>query len=117
MFFLLGSALADATTYGPYPINQEVDKPSGYSKVVCFSVPEYITASVILVNVDTQELISLYTSSSNTPMWYFYIPNGTYEIVSLSTSNAYIKINGFSYEVGDQVTFLISGSIIAYPEE
>ena len=115
--FLLSSALAYATRFGPYPLNQTVEKPEGYAKVVCFSVPEYITASVHLINVDTQEDIYLSTSSSYIPQWYYFIPSGTYEIASLTTPAAYVKINGFNVEVGDEVIFTSGGSMIAYPED
>lgn len=104
-----------ATQYGPYWMNDPVVQPAGYAKVVCFSQPQYIAVGVVLVNVNSQEQILLSTSGIYQPMWFYYVPSGTYEIYSIDATNATIKINGFDVEVGDQIVFGTSGSLIAYP--
>lgn len=116
-FFICIAISSWATQYGPYWINQVVPKPTGYTKVVCFSEPQYIGAGIYLVNVDTQEQVHLTTSAGYQPIWYYYIPAGTYEVVSIEAQNAKIKVNGFEVEVGDEVVFSsIDGSVIAIPD-
>ena len=105
-----------ATQYGPFWMYNTVEKPAGYTKVVCFSDPQFIAVGAVLVNVDTQEHISLSTSGMYLPIWYFYVPAGTYEVYSIVAINANIKINGFDVEEGDIVVFgNVDGSLIAYP--
>lgn len=104
-----------ATQYGPYWMYDIVERPAGYTKVVCFSQPEYITVYIVMINVDTQEQITLSTSGLYLPMWYYYVPTGTYEVDSIYATNASIKINGFDVEEGDQIVFgNVDGSLIAY---
>ena len=78
---------------------------------------ETYNLGIYLVNVDTQEQVHLTTSAVYQPIWYYYIPAGTYEVVSIEAQNAKIKVNGFEVEVGDEVVFSsIDGSVIAIPD-
>lgn len=115
IIFLLTIVSSNAAQYGPYWMYETIEQPTGYAKIVCLSQPQYIAVGVVLVNVNTQEQISLSTSGTYLPMWYYYIPAGTYEVYSIDATNAAIKINGFDVDEGDHVVFTTGGSLIAYP--
>lgn len=113
--FLLAIVSSKATQYGPYWMYETNEQPAGYAKIVCFSQPQYIAVGVVLINVNSQEQILLSTSGTYLPMWYYYIPAGTYEVYSIDATNASVRINGFDVDEGDQVVFTSGGSLIAYP--
>ena len=120
IFVLMLVALSSkATQYGPYFMYNNTPTPSGYAKVVCFSNPNYIGVGVALVNVETNEQIYLSTSSTYRPMWFYFVPGGTYRVVAINAHMAKVKINGFDVEEGDEIVFCknASGSVIAFPDD
>jgi len=119
-FLFLFVALSSwATQYGPYFMYNNNPTPNGYTKVVCFSNPNYIGVGVVLVNVETNEQIHLSTSSTYQPMWFYFVPGGTYRVVAVNAHMAKVKINGFDVEEGDEIVFCknASGSLIAFPDK
>lgn len=99
-----------AKSYGPYPMHYEQAIPSGYSKIIVDSSKDYINGVVSLKRLSDGNLYNISGSATYYQQWYYFIPKGDYQVVSVG-SDYKTKINGFTAYQGFKVTFLDSGSV------
>ena len=99
-----------AKSYGPYPMHYEQAIPFGYSKIIVDSSKDYINGVVSLKRLSDGNLYNISGSATYYQQWYYFIPKGDYQVVSVG-SNYKTKINGFTAYQGFKVTFLDSGSV------
>lgn len=94
----------DAFYGGPYIMKQQVEVPASCAKVVVMSNPLMSGGSVKLKNLETGVICTLYGSVTYVDKWYFIVPNGSYEVVEI-TSNYVAHINAQVIGVGSIVKF------------
>ena len=99
-----------AKSYGPYSMHYEQAIPSGYSKIIVDSSKDYINGVVSLKRLSDGNLYRILGSATYYQQWYYFIPKGDYQVVSVG-SDYKTKINGFTAYQGFKVTFLDSGSV------
>ena len=102
--------VVESPSYGPYPMYYEQVKPTDYSKVVVDSSDKYIGGRVILKKLLSNETYTLDGSATYFQKWYYFIPKGKYEVVSVG-SNYQTKINGNNAFVGYTFSLLDNASI------
>lgn len=108
IFCLFSILTVNADVLGPYSVTYDQSTPSGYAKVVVYSVPDYSGGGISL-NKDGST-INLCASSVYIPIWYYFIPSGIYTVNKVS-SNFRTMINGEQISVGSKVNFTSSGYI------
>lgn len=97
-------------SYGPYPMSYEQSAPAGYSKIVVDSSDKFINGNLVIENLTTNKLYTLYGSATYYKQWYYFIPKGKYRVVSVG-ANYKTRINGSIAYKGFEFKFLESGSV------
>lgn len=101
-----------AQVLGPTPVYYNQPTPSGYSKVVVYSIPDYSGGGISLTKDGS--IINLCASVVYTPIWYYFVPSGVYTVSQLSP-NFRTMINAQQVSVGSIVDFKSSGYIAFIP--
>jgi len=108
IFFLSVILTVNADVLGPYTITYNQSTPSGYAKIVVYSVPNYSGGGISLTKEGST--INLCASSVYIPIWYYFVPTGIYTINKIS-SNFKTMINGEQVFIGSTVNFTSNGYI------
>lgn len=96
----------DAFYGGPYIMKQQVEVPTSCTRVVVWSNPLMTGGSILIKNLETGYVSSLYASVTYIKdVWYFIVPSGSYEIVKMP-SNYVVHVNAEIVGVGSVVKFL-----------
>ena len=96
----------DAFYGGPYIMRQQVEVPASCTRVVVWSNPLMTGGSILIKNLETGDITSLYASVTYIKdVWYFIVPSGSYEIVKMP-SNYVVHVNAEIVGVGSVVKFL-----------
>ena len=78
----------DAFYGGPYIMRQQVEVPASCTRVVVWSNPLMTGGSILIKNLETGDITSLYASVTYIKdVWYFIVPSGSYEIVKMRHIN------------------------------
>lgn len=101
-------------TGGPYPMSSNIQPDEDEAKVVVYSNPYYTGGSMDMVNIETNELIHIQSSSTYYNIWFYIIPNGTYRITAIQSGYS-VEIQGSMRSVNDIISFNNSGYFIFHP--
>ncbi len=99
----------NADVLGPHPMESNIPTPEGYSKVIVTTSPAFTGGWISLATANGGTII-LHGSMTYMPTCYYFIPQGTYQVVEIADRYS-VVVNGSTVTEGSMVTFYNGGHI------